>query len=220
MSAQSVIDIARNELKYTENPPDSNQNKYGAEYAWNGVPWCVIFLWWCFKQAGQSAAFFGGAKTASCGTLYRWYREQGLIVPFKQVQPGDIVLENFSGTSEPEHCGLVEKIVDIENGLIRTIEGNTSPGLEGSQNNGGCVALKIRNKKNIVGILRPMYSEEKEPDYIGHWAEEPIKWALDCKIMTGYPDGDFKPNDFMTRAEVAQLMYNYNKRYLKLPDEE
>lgn len=209
MIKNRVIDIARNELKYTENPPGSNQTKYGAEYGWNGVFWCVIFLWWCFKKAGQSAAFFGGAKTASCGTLYRWYREQGLIVPFEQVQLGDIVLENFSGTSDPEHCGLVEKIVDIESGWIRTIEGNTSPGLEGSQNNGGCVALKARNRKNIVAVLRPMYKEdEPKKDYEGHWAEEVIKWNIKNKIMEGYPDGNFKPQEAPTRAELAQTAYD------------
>lgn len=203
MPSQNVIDIARAELGNTEKPSGSNLNKYGEAYHWNGVPWCVIFLWWCFKEAGESSAFFGGAKTASCGTLFKWYKEQGLTVPFIDIRPGDIVILNFSGTSETQHCGLVEKIIDLDLGWIRTIEGNTSPGLEGSQYNGGCVALKARNMKNIIGVCRPMYKEEKKKDYEGHWAEEDIKWCIDHGILKGYEDGNIIPNGTVTRGELA-----------------
>ena len=203
-SLNDVLMVAENELGNTEYPPKSNKTKYGEAYGLNGYYWCMIFLWWVFREAGQSSAFFGGAKTASCGTYLRWCKEQGMLVPFKDIQPGDIVILNFSGTQDTEHCGLVTYVVNEE--WVQTIEGNTSPGSEGSQDNGGCVAKKLRNRKNVIAVCRPMYSEDKIPDYIGHWAENDIRWAIDQGIMKGYDDGDFRPDKFLTRAEFVTVL--------------
>ena len=200
-----MIEIARGELGYTENPPGSNSTKYGRTFAWDGVPWCVIFLWWCFREAGESEAFYGGEKTASCGMLLRWYQAQGQMYAAAQAQDGDIALLNFHGGQEPEHCGLV---VDREKGWYRTVEGNTSPGLEGSQDNGGCVALKRRYPSQIVAVLRPQYQPEPEvkEDITGHWAEEDIRWCMERGLMRGYPDGSFQPDEPVTRAELAAII--------------
>ena len=162
MSLERVIEIARRELGYTESPAGSNCTKYGAAYGLQGQPWCVIFLWWVFRQAGESAAFFGGAKTASCGKLLRWYREQGQTVPASEVQPGDIVILNFHGTKDTEHCGLVVE-TPVQNGkqVIYTVEGNTSRA--GSQDNGGMVCEKTRYPDQIVGVCRPKYEGTPPP---------------------------------------------------------
>lgn len=202
-----VIRVARGELGVTELPPGSNRTKYGQAFGWDGVPWCVIFLWWCFREAGERSAFFAGAKTASCGTLYRWYKEQGQTALKQEVQPGDIVILNFSGTLDTQHCGLV---VEAGTNWIQTVEGNTAPGLEGSQNNGGCVASKIRTMAQIVGVCRPIYKEAKpvlqEDDYSAHWAVKDIDLAIERGLMKGYPDGTFKPDKPVTRAELAVVL--------------
>ena len=204
MSAERVIEIARGELGYTESPAGSNCTKYGAAYGWDGVPWCCTFLWWCFRQAGESSAYFGGGKTASCGTLLRWYREHGQTVPVEEVQPGDIVILNFHGTQDTEHCGLVSWAGAVN---LTTIEGNTSPGLEGSQDNGGCVALKRRFPSQIVAVCRPTYSvDPPKPDYAGHWAEAGIRWCIEHGLMHGYEDGSFQPDKPATRAELAAVL--------------
>ena len=206
MSMEAVISVARGELGNTESPAGSNQTRYGAAYSWNGVPWCCIFLWWCFREAGERDAFYGGGKTASCAALLRWYRERGQTAPAEDIRPGDILILNFSGTGEPEHCALAVQTVNREEGWYRTIEGNTSPGLEGSQANGGSVALKVRNRKNVLGVCRPAYREEKQPDYAGHWAEESIRWAVRKGLMTGDEDGTWKPDKPVTRAELAVVI--------------
>ena len=71
MSLSKVLEIARGELGVCESPPGSNRVKYWEDYdpAYQGQPWCVAFLWWVFQQAGERMSFFGGGKTASCGTL-------------------------------------------------------------------------------------------------------------------------------------------------------
>lgn len=217
MSLSKVIEIARGELGVTENPAGSNRVKYWTDFdpAFQGQPWCAAFLWWCFREAGESAAFFGGAKTASCGTLLRWYREQGLTVPVSEVQPGDIVILNFSGTKETQHCGLVVDYsirVSPKTGapeFVVTIEGNTTPGLEGSQGNGGSVALKNRDFWNIVAVCRPQYQPEEPEavdDITGHWAEKEIKRCMERGLLRGYPDGSYLPENPVTRAELAVIL--------------
>lgn len=207
MPARDVIKVAQGELLYTESPPGSNRVKYWEEYdpTWQGQPWCVAFLWWCFQRAGEGMAFFGGGKTASCGTLYRWYSAQGQTVAKKDIQPGDIVILNFSGKSETQHCGLV--VDTLKMGYIQTIEGNTSQ--SGSQSNGGQVCLKTRNLSQVVGVCRPIYKEEEmlpETDYSAHWARDEIERAMELGLVKGYPDGTFQPDKPITRAEAAVML--------------
>ncbi|WP_146116360.1 Ig-like domain-containing protein [Paenibacillus sp. AR247] len=45
-------------------------------------------------------------------------------------------------------------------------------------------------------------------DISGHWAEASIKQAASTGIVTGYPDGTFKPGKTVTRAEFAVMLIN------------
>ncbi|GAA3403214.1 fibronectin type III domain-containing protein [Paenibacillus hodogayensis] len=45
-------------------------------------------------------------------------------------------------------------------------------------------------------------------DIAGHWAEANIKQAVSVGIVTGYPDGTFKPGKAVTRAEFAVMLMN------------
>lgn len=215
MSLSKVLEVARGELGRTEWPPGSNLNPYGEAYDMNGVPWCVEFLWWVFRQAGERMAFFGGGKTARCTVLLEWYAKQGLTVPVSKVKRGDIALLNFNGKGTADHCGLVTD-AGLKDGIfvVTTIEGNTSPGLEGSQNNGGSVAKKERYIRQIVAVCRPQYKEEEpvpKDDVTGHWAEPSIRRAMKRGIMKGYPDGSWKPDQPVTRAELAVILDRLDK---------
>lgn len=213
MSVKAVIDIARADLGYTESPPNSNKTKYGEWYGMNGQPWCVMALAYWFNQAGERMAFFGGGKTASCGTLLMWYQNMGQTVPVEQVQVGDIVILNFHGTKDTEHCGLVVAAAKKNDPAgetvmsIYTVEGNTTNG-NGSQDNGGAVCEKIRYRSQIVAVCRPQYKAEAKPvdDVTGHWAEDAIRWCKAHGIMEGYPDGTFLPDKPVTRAELATVL--------------
>ena len=123
----------------------------------------------------------------------------------EEAQSGDIVLLNFHGGTDPEHCGLA---IEAGDGWVRTIEGNTSYSYNvGSQDNGGCVAYKTRLYRNIVGVCRPMYTDEPKTDWEDHWAEEHIRWAMDKGLMTGYEDGTWQPDKPVTRAELAAVLH-------------
>lgn len=215
MSLDRVIAVAEGELGKTEWPPDSNNILYNTEYYGRPVSgsqykWCVSGLWWVYKHADEESAFFGGGRTASCGTLLRWHREMGQTVPVLQIQRGDIAILNFSGTLDTEHCGLVTE-VERKNGSIlniRTVEFNTTPGLEGSQDNGGSVASKVRYPRQIVGVCRPKYKQEVVivDDIKGHWAEAEIRRCIRRGLIKGYPDGTFAPEKPVTRAELAVVV--------------
>lgn len=145
-------------------------------------------------------------QEASCTTLGRWHKARGATAPLTDIRAGDIVLLNFHGGMTAEHCGLVTEALGF--GLVKTIEGNTSPGEEGSQDNGGCVALKTRTAAQIVLICRTDYKEEEpvKTDYDKHWAREDIDWEKDKGIAKGYPDGTFHPDEPITRAEAVVML--------------
>ena len=65
------LSLAAGELGAMESPAGSNRTKYGQWYGWNGVPWCMIFVQWCFHQAGRPLPY----RTASCSALLSWYRD-------------------------------------------------------------------------------------------------------------------------------------------------
>lgn len=143
-----VLQIAEWQMGVMESPSGSNRQKYGEEYGWNGVPWCVQFVWWCFKAAG-----FNLRKTASCTELTNAYKKAGQWVT-SGYKPGDIAMFDFDGKmdGETEHCGI---IVEVGKDYIVTIEGNTSVA---NNSNGGAVMKRKRPLRVVTGACRPMYN--------------------------------------------------------------
>lgn len=45
-------------------------------------------------------------------------------------------------------------------------------------------------------------------DIKGHWAEKHIQKLVDYGVVNGYPDGTFKPDNTITRAEAAAMIAN------------
>lgn len=58
---------------------------------------------------------------------------------------------------------------------------------------------------------------EQFPDVEGHWAEEYIEFAATRKYVIGYPDGSFKPEQDITRAETVTMV---NRCLQRAVDEE
>ncbi len=50
----------------------------------------------------------------------------------------------------------------------------------------------------------------------GQWYTDAVAWAAENGIVTGYPDGNFGVNDFITREQISVMIYRY---MLKFDDE-
>lgn len=159
-SAQAVIAWEKSKLGTVEHPANSNR---GAEISlWqrdvagiDGQPWCGAFQGYALKHIAGLPVLPGivytpniinYAKTGT-GGFESWH-------PWSERQPGDLVLFKWPGISSApcDHVGLC---VD-EHG--HTLEGNTSSGSTGSQNNGGGVYLRDRQGYGVVGCARPRYA--------------------------------------------------------------
>ena len=158
-TAERVLELARVELGTKEIPANSNRVKYntwyyGREVSGTVYPWCMTFVQWIFSQAGVSLP----VKTASCGALMNAAKRSGQWVT-KGFRPGDVVIYDFPGGADTDHTGIVERVTKTG---VTAIEGNTSE--QGSQSNGGMVCRKNRNKKYIIGAIRPQFDAEKKEE--------------------------------------------------------
>lgn len=201
MTAETVLGIARGELGNRESPAGSNRTKYGRWYGLDGQPWCMMFVMWVFSQAGMPLPY----KTASCSGLLNWYRENRPESVKKAPAPGDIVIYNFG------HTGIVEA---VGRGAITAIEGNTSPGTAGSQDNGGQVCRKTRKARLVTAYIRPDYDkkEDKRMDNNPSPAhKEGVEWAVKNGILAGDASGDLKLKENVTRQQLCTMLYRFAK---------
>jgi len=182
-----VLNIACGQLGVTESPAGSNRTKYGKWMGLDGQPWCMSFVQWCFHQAGTPLPH----KTGSCSALLNWYQKNRPECVVKDPQPGDIAIFTFG------HTGIVERALP---GSVMCIEGNTSPGQSGSQDNGGGVYRRQRNLALVRAFIRPFPKKEdimtgKEiydelTDYLGRqpvpaWAKAELEEAVKMGITDG-----------------------------------
>lgn len=157
---EKILETARSQIGYVEEP--NGWNKYNkAYYGYDcDYAWCVVFVWWVFSQSGLPNLFYGGKKTASCGTLFNFYKQWGQVVTSKIPQPGDLVEFTFWDEKKKkyiEHChiGICES---FDGNNVTTIDGNTS---DTSSADGGKVLVRSRGKGCVYGVIRPTYKADK-----------------------------------------------------------
>lgn len=161
-----VLELAKKEIGYVEKPV--NLTKYGewadknkfSSMKLNGQPWCYTFVSWCLMFAGCKEPFFAYVPAG-----YDHYRKTGKI--FKDPKIGDLIFFDFNKDGIPEHIGFCIGINYNRNKVesVITIEGNTSSGQNGSQDNGEGVHQRLRHISLIKAFGRPDYGiiEINEP---------------------------------------------------------
>lgn len=218
-TAEKILEIARSQIGAKESPAKSDNVKYNTAYYGREVsdgkhPWCAVFVWWVFREAGAPELYYGGGETAYCPTLMSFHKKQAVT----DYRPGDIVFFNFSGRSSAGHVGICES---WDGTYITTIDGNTG---SASEDNGGAVLRRRRHKKFIVGAYRPEYQEDddmtqdqfnsfmdnylkakaKEP--ASDWAKPFIDTAIDVGAMTDVGGTIERPKSWMTREELSVVV--------------
>lgn len=135
--AKEVLEVASTQIGVRESPPGSNRGHEVDQYLESvsegllGSPWCVAFIYWCFKQAAHKLGRANPmVKTAS---VWTHWEKAGLI-------DGNIVIRPDEAQQDPSllkpgmifhidtggrkgHAGL---IVNVVGDKIVTIEGNTN----------------------------------------------------------------------------------------------
>ena len=185
-SSKELLALARGELGYCESPAGSNRTKYGAWYGLDGQPWCMMFLQWLFHQAGASQLL--PVRTASCGALMRAAQGAGLWVT-SGYRAGDLVIYDFPGGGDTDHCGIVES---AEAEAVTAIEGNTSVD---SDSNGGAVMRRRRSLRLVVGALRPRYEEDQKEETVVRYTylkdiPEKFQPVIETLMNAGIIQGD------------------------------
>lgn len=116
------------------------------------VPWCGCYVHEAVVEKGGAAIpveirmGYGPAIIADARSGANGFK---LVGP-ADAKPGDVLV--FWGG---QHIGLLRGKITGQS--VPTAEGNTSPGTEGSQYNGGCVAIKTRSLGDVTVIARPNY---------------------------------------------------------------
>lgn len=213
----TILALARKEIGTVEFPPNSNKVKYNDAFGWGNIHWCLVFIWWLFRELGIQHLFFDGEKCAYVPAFQDWARKKGLLV--KEPKPGDLICFDFNGNGQADHIGLC---TGANNKLVHTIDGNTGVGNEA---NGGAVMARSRDRKYIAAIIRPRYEEienmtdDKFDEMMQRWLERQAakkptatwqKEGLARAKAAGVTDGS-NPMGLCTRLEAAIMATNAKK---------
>jgi len=200
-----VVGIAEQEIGYKEQ--GNNLTKYGKWYGLDGAPWCMMFVQWCFAQAGYTLPF----KTASCSDLVSKYKTYDMSRIVSDPQPGDIVIYTFG------HCGIV--CAKSGNSLV-AIEGNTTKTNTGNQANGEGVYKRTRPVRYVSCFIRPVTKIEEEQKmkddiikgtlYIpASWSYDARVWNDEAQIFQGVTYSDMNWNGVLTREQAITALYRF-----------
>lgn len=171
---------------------------WAARYpAWQGQPWCGAFVDWVLAQRGvdgypigRNGIFYTPAIVAAAKSKGVWRSDS--TASLSQIKPGDLVLFDFNGSGNAQHVGFAEKY--LGNGLVQTIEGNTSPTNRGSQNNGGGTYRRVRNTASIMGYVDMDEWLAKDASELAGGAKEAVKKA---------PKVDWKSKKIATHGKLS-----------------
>ena len=92
----------------------------------------------------------------------------------------------------------------LENGVMNGVgDGKFDPG--GTTTRGMIVTILYRLEGEPVIRFGMPFSDVKESD----WYARAVSWAESLGIVNGFEDGAFRPNDPITREQLAAILYRY-----------
>lgn len=143
----SIISAAQEEIGYSRWADDEAGTKYGRWYAQatgspsfgaSGVPYCDMFVSYILAKVGINwVSAYVPSREAQA-------RARGVLIDKWDVRPGDLMTFDFDGEGIAQHIGIVEQPPNSA-GVFYSIDGNTTWGTGGPQDNGGVVARRERH---------------------------------------------------------------------------
>ena len=145
-----ILRVAKSQIGYSRWADNEQGTKYGRWYAQavgnpvfaaSGVPYCDMFVSWVLSSVGIAwrSAYVPGRENEA--------RQRGVLINKWDVRPGDAVTFDFDGSGIAQHIGIVD-VPPNSAGVFYTVDGNTTWGLGGPQDNGGVVARRERNMED------------------------------------------------------------------------
>ena len=164
------------------------------------MDWCAATVSAVFQAAGLIDLI---PPECSCGLMLRGAQRMGIWVEKDDYRPqlGDIVLYDWQdtgvggNTGAPDHVGIV---TNLEGDKFCVTEGNMGP-----PSHVGTRNMYI-NGRFIRGFICPDFASMATADKPEPWYAKAVAY---CKEK-GYMEDDTRPLDGITRAEVAQVIYN------------
>ena len=107
----------------------SQEGNSGGEIYWRWYgfeeyqPWCACFVSWCADQCGYIDA---GTipKFSLCSAGVEWFQARGQFMDRSYTPaPGNLIFFDWGNDGTIDHVGIV---VNVEDGFVNTIEGNSS----------------------------------------------------------------------------------------------
>lgn len=146
--SQAIVQVALTQLGNEGGEP------YWSWYPFeNHVEWCACFVSWCADQCGylESGTI---PKFSLCSDGADWFKRNGQWQDRNyEPQSGDLIFYDWENDGITDHVGIVEK---VENGMVYTVEGNTS---DADHRNGDVVAQHSYpiGSRSIYGYGVPIY---------------------------------------------------------------
>lgn len=137
---------------------------------------------------------FSGGNALSYDSIYKDYLNKPEFIKYFHEESLVPYISNgstFISYDDAQSIGLKAEYI-LENNLGGAMI------WELSQDSSGVLLNALHN--GIQGI--------EYRDYQGHWAEATINKWFSEKYICGYPDGSFRPDEFMTRAEFLKIVNN------------
>lgn len=145
VTAHQILSWEASQIGTGEHPPGSNHTIYSL---WGDGPWCFYFQSFAFRHFGALDLIFGAhGYVPDFRSIFAPHGEFHTSSP----RPGDLVAFDFNGNGEPEHIGIVEKV--LSGSYIQTIEGNTSDH----------VMRRTRYRGYVYGYATPKYGSVPAP---------------------------------------------------------
>lgn len=118
-----------------------------------------------------------------------------MVMPFEDVNPGDWFFEYVASVYQ----------MNIMTGMQPTVFG---PGVDIPRAQFATILYRMEGEPDVD------YSSRFPDVPDGQFYSDPVTWAAEQGIITGYSNGNFGPNDKITREQMVVMMYRYASDYL------
>ncbi len=143
-------------------------------------------------------------------------RDDGLVHPganITRAEMATIFFRMLTDESRTEHWSQTNKYTDVAstswyNNAISTL---TKAGVLTGHTDGSFAPNAPITRAEFATMLSRFYEAQYEgpnrfSDIAGHWAADNINKATVNNLLEGYPDGTFRPNSYISRAEAVTGM--------------